>query len=83
MDMVSDFCISRAGMHRSVKHFVALSIQRETKNAKETKHPAHDPDGHAPHNRFSAAGFCYSTENRCGTRRRHFLLPMFRSRIVE
>lgn len=83
MDVVSDFRVSRAGMHRSVKHLVALSIQREAKDAKETKHSAQDPDGHAPHNRFSAVDFCHSTGNRCGTRCCHFLLPMFRPRIVE
>lgn len=83
VDMVSDFHISRAGMHRSVKYDMALSIQREIKNAKETKYSADDPDGHAPHDRFSVVGFCHSTGNRWGARRCHFLLPMFRSRIIK
>lgn len=81
--MVSDFHISRAGMHRSVKYHMALSIQRKIKNAKETKYSARNPDGHAPHDRFSVVGFRHSTGNRCGARRRHFLLPVLRSRIIE
>lgn len=81
--MVSDFHISRAGMHRGVKHLVALSIQKETKDAKETKHFAHDSDRYAPHDRFSVVNFCHSTGNRCGARSRHFLLPMFYTRIVK
>lgn len=83
MDMVSDFHISCAGIHRSVKYHMALSIQKKVKNAKETKYSAHDPDGHAPHDRFSVAGFRYSTGNRCGARCCYFLLPMLRSRIIE
>lgn len=81
--MVSDFHISCTGMHRSVKYHVALSIQRETKDAKETKYSVHDPDRHVPHDRFSVVGFCHSTGNRYDARRRHFLLSMFRSRTIE
>jgi len=83
MDMVSDFHISRAGMYWSIKHLVALSIQKETKDAKETEHFAYDLDRYAPHDWFSVVNFCHSTENRCGARRRHFLLPMFCTRIVK
>lgn len=83
MDMVFDFHISRAGMHRDVKHLVALSIQKETENAKETKHFAHDPDRHAPHDRFIVVNFHHSTRDWYGAGRRHFLLSMFCTRIVE
>lgn len=83
MDVVSDFYISRAGMHWDVKHLVALSIQKETEDAKETKHFAYDPDRHAPHDRFIVVNFYHSTGSRYGARRRHFLLSMFCTRIVE
>lgn len=63
MDLVSDFDISRAGMHRLVGRFMALFLQKEAQNAKDTKYSDFDNDRNRTHDRLSAVDFCRPTRH--------------------
>lgn len=83
MELVSDFYVSRTGMHRRIKRLRALLIQKEAEDAEKTKYPVHDLNRCSPHDRFGPVNFCHSTGNRGGARRRHFLLFVFCTGIVK
>lgn len=61
MDLVFDFYIPRAGMHRCIKYIMASLIQKKTEYAKNTKYYVNDLDRYSPYHRFGAVNFCHPT----------------------